>query len=167
MRRTLNRRSVSGTNNKRRLYESIMRDVSKTVKKHLNENVSKFYIYETYSEAWDEDSINNYNELQDVVSSKQEAKEFIKNRKIALLLEAFSDWMYEFDPDEQDIELDDIDIDFDKNNANNWSDDEKIKFMLKYYYDSIGVYEEKLSLTNNKLYIGSDEILYTWRIRQK
>ena len=100
MRRTINRRSVSGTNNKRRLYESIMRDVSKTVKKHLNENVSKFYIYETYSEAWDEDSINNYNELQDVVSSKQEAKEFIKNRKIALLLEAFSDWMYEFDPDE-------------------------------------------------------------------
>ena len=37
MRRTINRRSVSGTNNKRKLYESIMKDVSKTVKKHLNE----------------------------------------------------------------------------------------------------------------------------------
>ena len=27
-------------NNKRRLYESIMRDVAKTVKKHLNENIN-------------------------------------------------------------------------------------------------------------------------------
>lgn len=31
--------------NNRKLYESIMKDVAKTVKKHLNENVNEYYIW--------------------------------------------------------------------------------------------------------------------------
>ena len=63
------------TNNKRRLYESIMRDVARTVKRHLNENSSfnKQFIY-VYVSFDSENSENCYTNPNKDINHPQIAK---------------------------------------------------------------------------------------------
>lgn len=112
--------------NNRKLYESIMRDVAKTIKRHLNENVNEYYIWyanqedgETHDMTYEE--INSYRLGWQVAGpyDLNTAKREIINIAESSLLDIF--WEIEdeiYDEDEETELTDEEKIECVKNSGN-------------------------------------------------